>query len=172
MNNISKTHAWIQEHIEPHFHCIDLTCGNGHDTKLLAQLCNHVIAVDIQPQAIENTKKRLKDFNNVEYIMKDHSKLNFEEYSPINGAIYNLGYLPHGDKSLITKTESTIKSLNALLPHLTDFLVITCYPGHEGGDVEAEAVKAWIEAHNLNPTIYSYPTENSPIAYCLALGGQ
>ena len=169
MNNIEKTHNWILNRDIKDFKTIDLTCGNGHDTKFLANNSREVIAVDIQLTAINNTKKRLKDYDNVTYIHSDHSEIDFNSLYPIDGAIYNLGYLPHGNKDLITKRETTIKSLNNLLPQLSDFLVVTCYPGHKGGDIEALAVKQWIDENNLKATSFSYNTPRSPIAYCIAL---
>lgn len=169
MNNIEKTHNWILSRNITNFRIIDLTCGNGHDTKFLAQNAKEVIAVDIQLQAINNTKKRLKDFTNLTYFHSDHSLIDFRPLAPLDGAIYNLGYLPHGNKELITKSTTTIQSLNNLLPYLSNFLVITCYPGHEGGDVETDAVKKWIDEHNLEFITFSYNTPRSPIAYCISL---
>ena len=168
MNIISKTHTWILENIKNSSHIIDMTCGNGHDTKFLAQNAPHVTAIDIQERAILNTKKRCKDFDHITYILKSHAEVDFKALSPISGVVYNLGYLPHGDKALITKTESTLTSLNNVIDHIDDFLVITVYPGHDGGDTEAEAVLTWIKHRNLNPTIFKYDTPKSPIAYCIS----
>ena len=42
--------------------CIDATMGNGNDTALLSRLAGekgHVIAFDIQKQALEHTGERL-----------------------------------------------------------------------------------------------------------------
>lgn len=46
--------------------CIDATMGNGNDTALLSQLAGkrgRVLAFDIQKQALEHTKERLKRDN-------------------------------------------------------------------------------------------------------------
>lgn len=169
MNIISKTHQWILEHLQRDAFVIDMTCGNGHDTKFLAKHCQSVIAVDIQKQAIDITKNRVKSFNNVQFIHQDHQNLPIKTLVPIHGVIYNLGYLPHGDKSIITQKESTIASLNSVLPYVQDFIVITCYPGHVGGDIESVAVKNWIDCQNLTYTMFKYETNNSPIAYCIEL---
>lgn len=169
MNILQKTHDWILEHLSEESHVIDMTAGNGHDTKFLAQHASKVTAIDIQEKAIENTKKRCRDYTNISYILKSHAEVDYEMLTPITGVMYNLGYLPHGDKSIITKTESTLISLDKIKDLVEDFIVITVYPGHDGGDTEAEAVLAWIEKHNFNPTIYTRPTPKSPIAYCIAL---
>ena len=169
MNNISKTHLWIKSHLHSNSHIIDMTCGNGHDTKFLAQNAKKVTAIDIQAQAIKNTQKRCREFNNIHYILENHALVDYKALEPIHGVVYNLGYLPHGDKSIITKTESTLASLEKVFPYVKDFLVITVYPGHPQGDIEAEKVYKWIQAKELNPTIYRYNTKKSPIAYCIAL---
>lgn len=169
MNIISQTHQWIFNKLHQNSHIIDMTCGNGHDTKFLATHALKVTAIDIQKQAIENTKKRCKDFDNINYILANHASLDYENYGPIHGVIYNLGYLPHGDKSIITQTESTLESLNLIKDLVKDFIVITVYPGHAGGDTEAMAVLNWIRDHNYDPSIFKYESKRSPIAYCIAI---
>lgn len=167
MNNIQKTHQWILSNLKDNAHVIDMTAGNGHDTKFLAQHAAKVTSIDIQAQAILNTKKRCRDFDNIDYINMDHSLVNYESLEPINGVVYNLGYLPHGDKNIITKKDSTLKSLELIKDLVEDFIVITVYPGHEGGDIEAEAVYKWIVDNKYAYISYSYETKSSPIAYCI-----
>ena len=91
MNILSKTHEWILNHANQDAHIIDMTAGNGHDTKFLAQNFKQVTAIDIQVQAIENTKKRCKAFNNVHTILKSHALVDYEKLTPIHGVMYNLG---------------------------------------------------------------------------------
>ena len=53
-------HHFIEEHVRTGDVCIDATMGNGNDTELLCRLAGvqgTVLAFDIQPAAIENTKK-------------------------------------------------------------------------------------------------------------------
>lgn len=170
MNILQKSHQWILENTDKYNLAIDMTCGNGHDTQFLAEHFNRVITIDIQDVALKNTQQRLINYQNIEYIHQDHSLVGFSEYKPINGAIYNLGYLPHSDKSVITTKDSTLNSLNNLFPYLSDFLVIVCYIGHEGGKQEADAVYEWINNHNLLPEVFRYEgKEKSPIAYCIKL---
>ena len=54
---------FITLQIRPGDLCIDATMGNGHDTELLCQLAGptgHVLAFDVQNQALQNTQKRLQ----------------------------------------------------------------------------------------------------------------
>ena len=126
---------------------IDATCGNGHDTLFLAGICS-VIGLDIQSQAIQNTEILLQ---------KHHKKATLYPLShefidslplpyPPRLIVYNLGYLPHGDKSLTTQTETTLASVKKSLAMLCEggALSITCYPGHEEGAKEEKALAEWI----------------------------
>jgi hypothetical protein len=59
--------------------------------------------------------------------------------------MFNLGYQPGGDKSVITRPVTTVIALASALDLLGPGGVITVvlYPGHEGGRAETEAVLSW-----------------------------
>ena len=59
--------------------------------------------------------------------------------------MFNLGYRPGGDKSVITRPATTLTALASALELVVPGGVITVvlYPGHEGGRVETEAVFSW-----------------------------
>lgn len=95
---------------------VDCTVGNGHDTLFLANLVGTdgtVYGFDIQPQAIENTKALLRktppSAKNIFLYNISHSKV--DEILPyqtmISAAIFNLGYLPGGDKTIVTYPDIT-----------------------------------------------------------------
>lgn len=123
---------------------IDATCGNGFDTLFLCRAAGengHVLAFDIQEQAIERTKMLLKsnlNFLNYEIIKDSHEFIS--EYltsgSGIDAAIFNLGYLPFSDKAVSTKGDVTVKSIQNLLPYLNPDgrIFITTYIAHDTGD--------------------------------------
>src|SRR5699024_1093846 len=126
---------------------IDATCGNGHDTVFLCQAVGekgHVYGFDIQDAAIANTKKRLrnKKLTNATIIKDSHS--NFQHHGPVDrltrlgGAIFNLGWLPGSDKSLIRKADSTILALAGLLEHIQTgrMVVLVVYHRHPAVDDE------------------------------------
>ncbi len=125
---------------------IDATCGNGHDTLFLTELCS-VIGIDIQPSAIENTKKILEErARKAELFRLPHEKI--DELilpHPPKLIVYNLGYLPRGDKKITTRTETTLISVQKGLKMLADggALSIICYPGHNEGAREEKALEAW-----------------------------
>lgn len=136
---------------------IDATCGNGHDTLFLAQTCEaevkhgsyRLIALDKQAQAIENSKRLLKEhlkpgsMEQIEFHNCCHSTF------PANIAaasasliVYNLGYLPGGDKHITTTLDTTLQSLHNALPLILPggLISVTCYPGHAEGKKEEERI--------------------------------
>ncbi|MFN2747537.1 MULTISPECIES: tRNA (mnm(5)s(2)U34)-methyltransferase [Bacillus] len=126
---------------------IDATMGNGHDTYFLAELVGesgHVYAFDIQESALEKTAERLGQTygKRVTLFQKSHdeliSALPSEAFGRVAAAVFNLGYLPGGDKSVTTKSESTISSIRQLLEVLQEggLIVLVVYHGHPEGKRE------------------------------------
>ncbi len=139
-----------EDHLTPSDLAIDATCGNGHDTLFLSKLLplGAVFAFDIQQQAIQNTKTLLgQSAPHVFLHHRSHAEWD-EMVFPKRPRliIYNLGYLPKGDKQITTQTETTLKSIQSGLNLLeTDgAMSITCYPGHEEGAREEEAIKRFL----------------------------
>lgn len=129
---------------------IDATVGNGNDTVLLASLvgaAGKVYGFDIQEQAIQATKEKLLLTGlsqQVQLVKQSHEYVAsiLPEKTELAAAIFNLGYLPNGDKSVITNKESTIKAVKSILPSLrkSALLLIVVYSGHQGGEAEKEAL--------------------------------
>lgn len=138
----------VRDSIQPGDVLVDGTMGNGHDTLFLAKELGgtgHVHSFDIQELALENTHKLLEDeklADGVSLHLKSHDEISDVVKEPIKGAIFNLGYLPKGDKNIITKGNTTIKALEQCLSLLVKkgFIAITCYYGHPGGEEEKNQV--------------------------------
>lgn len=160
---------WAQllmtDRLRPGDHVIDATAGNGHDTLFLAQTVGpegHVYAFDVQAPAILETRRRLMDAGISEdrftLIHAGHETMGEAlKQAPvrvIRGIMFNLGYLPGSDKSLITRTETTLQAVQAAIALLAPngLLTIAVYPGHEGGADELRALTAW--AADLPPREY------------------
>ena len=130
---------------------IDATAGNGHDTLFLAQLtgpAGKVFAFDIQKEAIDATRKRVAEFPNVELFHASHAEISVHVHEPISAAVFNLGYLPKGDHSIITKSDSTLQAIQQSLELLKEngLVLIVIYSGHEGGSEERDAVMDFVSA--------------------------
>lgn len=70
---------------------------------------------------------------------------------PVKAVMFNLGYLPGGDKTIISTTGTTLSALETamdlLAPH--GILTVVCYPGHQGGDEESFEVEGLLEKRAL-----------------------
>lgn len=146
---INYSHYLIENCADEGDTVIDATCGNGHDTLFLSKLVGdngHVFAFDIQSQAIETTHQLLaqEDRDNVTLILDNHANIGqyIETDTKISAAIFNLGYLPRSDKSVITKGETTIVALEEILLRLKrkGIVVLVVYHGHDGGEKEKEII--------------------------------
>lgn len=147
---VPLSHLLIRQFIGSGDHVIDATCGNGHDTLLLAELVEttgRVWAFDIQQQALDQTAYRLTNagcIGNVELIHAGHETIAEHCPGPVKAVIFNLGYLPGGDRSVVTLPDTTLAGLEQALEILAPggIVAITIYPGHEGGAREQSALEA------------------------------
>jgi len=144
-------HHFLSEILQEGHSAVDGTMGNGHDTLMLAQRVGpqgKVYAFDIQDQALENTRQRLASAGvldkRVQLIQDGHQHIKKYIDHSIQGAIFNLGYLPGGNHEIITQPGTTLTAIEHTLELLAvgGRLVIVVYPGHPGGQEEKEAVEA------------------------------
>ena len=170
-----------QDHIAPHIRpgdvVIDATVGNGFDTVFLSACTGptgQVHGFDIQQQAITSTARRLEaaGCRNVRLHQRCHSELSCVVQEPVSAAMFNLGYLPRGDHTVITRPETTLAALNQVLDLLTNDGIITvlAYRGHPGGAEEGAAVESWLrEQKDCTLEVISSrpPRSTSPVLYIL-----
>ena len=157
---------------------IDATAGNGYDTVFLAGLVGkkgRIVAIDQQDEAVESTRRRVEQagLDNVEVVNGCHSHLSAmipeEGHGSVGAVMFNLGYLPGGNKKVITKGETTERAIRSALSLLRPggILTVLAYVGHEGGLQEEAIVREiW---NQLLPTEFTIhlgyanpPSEKSP----------
>lgn len=159
-------HYWL-DLVKPGDTVIDATCGNGHDTLKLCQLAlaegkGKVYAFDIQQEAIESTRSLLRAQLPKE--VQERIELHFQSHESfpesltaesVSLIVYNLGYLPGGNKNLTTNHLSTRQSLEQALPLIksSGAISLTCYPGHPEGAQEQKILLEF--AANLSPLEWS-----------------
>lgn len=127
---------------------VDATCGNGHDTLWLAESCDKVYGFDIQKAAISQTAALLEArglSDKVRLFCDSHGNMTKYISEEIAVIVFNLGYLPGGDKNITTDAETTLSALASSLSLLrvNGLLCVTMYPGHPTGKAEREAALAW-----------------------------
>ncbi|WP_077367626.1 class I SAM-dependent methyltransferase [Anaerosalibacter sp. Marseille-P3206] len=162
-NAVEITKMIMEKTISPGNTVIDCTVGKGNDTINLAKLVGphgRVYGFDIQKTAIKLSEEKLKNENLLERVIlinDGHENLSkhISVSENVSFVVFNLGYLPEGDHSIITKTETTLIALKESLSILVHggILLVTCYPGHDGGREEMENVEKFLL--NLNQKEYS-----------------
>lgn len=173
------SHTLLKECVHTGDLVVDATMGNGHDTLFLSQLVGptgEVFGFDVQSAAVKNTKERVNNAPNVHCILDGHE--NMEHYLPkdcmIQAAIFNLGYLPKSDKSIITQPQTTIAALNYLVEHLAPAgrIVIVLYYGHPGGEKEKKAVLRFakqLKQETFNVMTYQFINQCNQPPICLCI---
>jgi predicted methyltransferase len=148
---VALSHLVMRHFVRPGDTAVDATCGNGQDTLLLAGLVGSngtVWAFDIQREAIRATAERLDSCGmseQVRLIHAGHETLAEQVPAPVAAVVFNLGYCPGGDRSIITRPETTVSALEQARKLLAPggILAITVYPGHNGGENEARVIGEW-----------------------------
>lgn len=148
-SHLILAHSYWEKLLQPGDWVIDATCGNGHDTLFLSQLIQGnggVIALDVQERALEQTRLRLPSNAPVHLFLQSHEQFpSLALDHPIRLIVYNLGYLPGSqNKQQTTQTSSTLTSVKQALSLIQPggAISITCYPGHEEGQREQNALFA------------------------------
>ena len=150
INTIKITRDYIYKYVKIGQIVVDCTVGNGNDTLELARLVGEtgkVYGFDIQQTAIDITYERLKEnhlLDRTNLIKDSHSNIDLYIKEKVDFIIYNLGYLPKGDKTIKTNKFTTVSSLNKALELLKEngVMLITCYVGHDGGMEEKRAIES------------------------------
>lgn len=146
---VPLSHAFLRQVVRKGDLVLDATCGNGNDTLLLAQLVGEegkVWGFDLQKEALDATDTLLRRHGcrgQVELLHVGHERLASHVTEPLRAAVFNLGYLPGGDKGLVTRPESTLAALKQTLELLLPggLLLIVIYTGHPGAQEECCAVE-------------------------------
>ena len=112
LNTLGVVHDFLGRYVTPGSVCIDATAGKGRDTALLCRLAGptgHVLAFDIQADAIRQTKELLEREGLAAQVIQD-SHANMGRYAPagtVDCVVFNFGRLPGGDPHIFTVAESS-----------------------------------------------------------------
>ena len=153
---LTFAHSLLKKAIQDGDIAIDATVGNGHDTVFLCNLVGergHVYGFDIQKEAISRTTERLQveeTPNRATLFDIGHEQLIHQipthDFPKIKGAIFNLGYLPKGDKSIVTKGNTTISAVEQLLSIMPKeaVIILVVYHGHPEGKLERDQLMDYV----------------------------
>ncbi len=164
---LNKARELMERNLKENDIVVDATLGNGKDSNFLLNIIKkgHLFGFDIQKNAVDKTNNLLKEkyqnytlFNtgheNIKYKLKDYK-------GKISLIVFNLGYIPKGNKEITTKANTTIKAIKNSLPLLNNkgHIVITIYKGHKEGLKESIEITKYLntlknytykEYHNTN----------------------
>lgn len=172
-SHLDLAHQYWEKLLQKGDWAVDATCGNGHDTLKLAEILQEkqggVIGIDIQQQAIDQTRDLLQSHSLL--LQQDHvhlfcqSHIDFpllaKQY-PIRLIVYNLGYLPKGNKQITTIVSSTLASFKMALDLVVPggAVCITSYSGHEEGNREEQMLlqeATHLSSVDWNVCYHSFP---------------
>ena len=155
---------------------IDATMGGGGDTLDMARMVGEagmVYAFDVQQYAVDRTRERLIAEGlegRVQLILDGHQNMERYVHCKVDAVLFNLGWLPGGDKRVTTLTETTLQAVNAALRLLKagGLLTICSYPGHAEGASERDALIEWarsLDGHSFQCMLRAYlnQPENTPL---------
>ncbi len=179
----AQAHSIIQEFVSSGDVVIDATLGNGYDTLFLAKQVGKtgmIFGFDIQQQAIDATQTRLEAdllAENSKLFKRSHhemqSSIPTEFHGKVKVIMFNLGYLPGSDKTIITQSSSTLIALKQSIDLLDEqgIITIAAYPGHPGGEIETREIKQWLNKlpaeHYRTQTIMSSDKDTAPRLYLI-----
>ena len=151
----------LARHIRPGDTVVDATMGNGHDTCFLAELVGEtgrVIGFDLQLDAVESSRKLLESnglLARCDLHCLGHEHMAEVVRGPVDAVMFNLGWLPGGDKQITTHWETTRQAVAAALTLLRPggLLTVCAYPGHAAGDEERKKLLSFFAA--LRPQEYN-----------------
>ncbi|WP_128657082.1 class I SAM-dependent methyltransferase [Paenibacillus sp. 598K] len=181
---LTMARSWVLQRLSPGAIAIDATAGTGVDTQFLAETVGArgaVYAFDIQPLALARTAARLEtrfageaaaDKPEIVLLAQSHAQMlkaiPTSSHGHISAVMFNLGYLPDpaADQRIITAHASTLPALEASLELLRPggIVTIVVYPGHPGGEEEADAVTNWaaqLPADRCQSVLYRMPQKTA-----------
>lgn len=167
-------HLFVRQCLRVGDWAIDATMGNGNDTLFLSQLVGAtglVLAFDPQAAAHQATRQLFQaerqSHEHVHLVEAGHESM--AEYfalghgKELRCVMFNLGYLPGGDKHFITKPQTTIQALQVATPRIAagGILTLVCYPGHDGGAEESAAALDYCRQLPQSWKVFGYECLNA-----------
>lgn len=154
----------------------DMTVGKGNDSKYILKntQIEKLYGFDIQKEAEIESKNLIGKDPRFIFHLASHDKIDKYIKEGLDLAIYNLGYLPGGNKEITTKYQSTIKSLEKTLDLLNKdgIVILTIYPGHPAGKIESEKIEAYlrkIDQKKYEIIKITYPTRPKNPPYIIVI---
>lgn len=152
-NALGLSHWFLRQHLHEGSFAVDATAGNGFDTLLLCRLVGEtgsVLAMDIQPEALEHTSLLLEREG-----VRDRARLVLDSHAHLDAyvspesadcVVFNFGWLPGGDHTVFTRKESSLIALEKALACLKPggIMSLCLYYGRNNGYEERDAILDYV----------------------------
>lgn len=144
ISNLS--HFIIKNFLENKSIAIDGTLGNGFDTDFLSENFEKVYSFEIQKEACDTYKEKNRE--NVEVINDSHHLFKNYINEEVDCIMYNLGFLPGGDKGVTTMHTTSLESIKIGLEMLKSggIMTICIYKGHYEAKIEESYILSYLTA--------------------------
>ena len=102
-NYLLKENDYLKNLIKKNSIILDVGCGEGRHLKLLAKISIKLFGIDYCKSMIDNARKELSDFDNVELFLEDASKTHFQNnYFNCSLCMFNtFGNIPKSKQKLV-----------------------------------------------------------------------
>lgn len=153
-NAVQAAHQLLPPYLRQARIVVDATAGNGKDTLFLAMNTppqTIIWSFDIQASAIEQTKQTLAAAGlegKVRLRQTSHEQLSVTIDAPVDVVMFNLGYLPGGDRQIVTLPDTTLAAVEQACRLLSPggIMTIVAYPGHVSGNQENTVLRQYLTA--------------------------
>ena len=99
---------------------------------------------------------KVSTYSNVKLIKDGHENvkqyISEDHIGKVDAAIFNLGYLPKGDKSIVTTPQTTISAIQNIFDILNEegIIILVIYHGHDEGKIERDALMDYLTQLDQN----------------------
>ena len=138
---VNTAHCFLLPALQNAKNVVDATAGNGNDSLFLAAHTPPDAVIwcfDIQQTALEHTRLLLENNDlakKARLLLDSHAHIAEYIKNPIDVAVFNLGYLPGENHTIMTQPDSTVEALILCLKLLKvgGLITVVAYPGHAIG---------------------------------------
>jgi ubiquinone/menaquinone biosynthesis C-methylase UbiE len=79
INLFEQEKAYLRKHVKDAVNVLDVGCGNGRNILSVVDIAGSIVGVDVDPQAVESTRKNTELYRNVNAITGSATNLPFED---------------------------------------------------------------------------------------------
>lgn len=171
---VGYAHMLLRAHVHTGDVVVDATHGNGGDNRLLRTLVGPtgvVYAFDVQLPVhadVDMTDVLLVGHENMaRHVATQH-------HAHVRAVVFNLGYMPGGDKGLTTHVDTTCEAVKQAIAIIAPdgIVILVCYQ-HEEGRRELAALRTMLSAfqsgtHTVTETSFLNHDATAPIVLTIA----